>query len=113
MFDLKIIYLSGAVEYKAPQTPGISFGGGCVMQSAFVSVDDMDSKGIRASLTYYKPFEQEEETMAEEIVLIAPEHLPRVFMILDNERLFMCRDDAGRLLNPVETQIFVALEEKS
>lgn len=34
-------------------------------------------------------------------------------MILDNERLFMCRDDAGRLLNPVETQICVALEEKS
>lgn len=63
MFDLKIIYLSGSVEYKTPQTLGISYGGGCVLQSAFISVDDMDSKGIRATITYYKPFEKEEETL--------------------------------------------------
>lgn len=113
MFDLKIMYLSGGVEYKTPQVPGISFGGGCILLSAFISVDEMDKKGIRATLTYLKPFESEEETIVPEVVLIAPEHIPRVYQIFDNERLFMCRNDGNRLLNPVETQIFVALSEEN
>lgn len=110
MFDLKIFYMSGSVEYKTPQTLGVSYGGGCLIESAFISADEMETKGIRATISYMKPFDDGEEIITTDLLLVAPEHLCRVFMIFDNERLFMCRN-ANRLLNPTETQAFIALGE--
>lgn len=105
---ITIVYHSGCIEDFATPPLGTSFGGGCVMDNAFLHVDDMYGKGIRLSTAYYGTHSSEaEQAVMREHVLVEPEALGLVHRVLKDNQEIMGQDGAGRLLNPLEYEAFL------
>lgn len=106
MLDLTIVYMSGNCEFVTPPPLGTSYGGGCIVEKAFLHVDEMYEKGIRLSV-YYQPVRggDAEETVINEHMIVPAENVKRIFKIENNNRTLMIRDGSGILLNPVDTEL--------